>query len=455
MDYFTLIYALYGTAGIFLFWKLPAHYAVAIVYIGGLILLPVGQYRHVSPMVITPYWIIGTALPSDQLVNKSWISPCLALLGALLFDPKRLALFRPEWVDMPMLLWCLWPLAQSLVVAAHPQSGISALYLVGVWGVPWILGRCYFSGNYGRSGLIDIFIVGTVLLLPIAVFETFTTNRVYELVYGPHPFAQDGVIRYAGYRPLAFFEHGNVYGLWLCTAAVAAIWRTMNATQDDAKMPYRLLAALLIIMALAAQSVGAIALMLVGITAILLPLPSLPPRWVGLVVAALILCVAVTYVGGIVPVRDIALHNPLTQKFIALMRAAGRGSFTWRVSQDLKTLPLVQHHFLFGSGVWDWWRPAHTRPWGLPILIIGQFGLAGLLLAVTAPITAFFRHEPLRTEPILPLKHQARFPLAIILAMALADSLFNSFIFLPAIAIAGGLSAKSTVPGFLAGPAPI
>ena len=60
--------------------------------------------------------------------------------------------------------------------------------------------------------------------LPFSVIEGALGPQVYDRVYGPHPLATDGAERYLGFRPLAFFEDGNQFGIWISLAALAALW---------------------------------------------------------------------------------------------------------------------------------------------------------------------------------------------------------------------------------------
>ena len=62
---------------------------------------------------------------------------------------------------------------------------------------------------------------------------------------------------------------------------------------------------------------------------------------------------------------------------VGAIKSVGRGSFSWRIAQDQRALPLATARPLVGTGQWDWWRPQPSRPWGLAMLVLGQFGLIG------------------------------------------------------------------------------
>ena len=114
------------------FKALPPRTAALAVFFGGWLFAPVGVFPAGSSQAgqTHPYWILGSALPSDMLLHKAWLVPCAVLLGALLFDRASLRRFRPSWVDAPLLLWCAWPLLQVAAVrrrAAARRRGVVAV----------------------------------------------------------------------------------------------------------------------------------------------------------------------------------------------------------------------------------------------------------------------------------------------------------------------------------------
>jgi hypothetical protein len=57
--------------------------------------------------------------------------------------------------------------------------------------------------------------------------------------------------------------------------------------------------------------------------------------------------------------------------------APGRLVIHWRKARDQTALPLIAAHPILGTPRWDWWRTNEERPWGLALLILGQFGWIG------------------------------------------------------------------------------
>ena len=104
-------------------------------------------------------------------------------------------------------------------------------------------------------------------------------------------------------------------------------------------------------------------------------------------------------------------------------------------------MELIKGVWLTGNMVWDWWRPAGIRPWGLWLLLIGQFGLIGFVLAYGTISTATGRTlSRLRGRRIW-TKDRPEFALAVIILMMLADSMLNAFLYFPALLAAGALTS--------------
>ncbi len=415
--------------------------AVAVLgsFLGGWILLPVGSYPAGAADALFPYWIIGLALPSDMLLTKAVVAPAAAFLVVLLFDRQALTRLRPVWLDAPVVLWCLWPaVAAAFAAEPRPAPALAIGYLAASWGLPWLLGRLYFASSEGRLLLVKGMVLSALACLPFSLVEGALGPIAYGAVYDTHPFRLDGAVRYVGFRPLGFFENGNQFGLWISLSALAALWLAISSRGPL----WRWAAAILVAMALAAQSMGAIALLALG-AAGLWAFGRVRPRLLASGAAVLIAIGGGVYLSGAIPFQAIAKDTGWGRDIVNSIRGAGRGSFTWRIAQDQKLLADAVARPVTGSAQWDWWRAKETRPWGLSLLIVGQFGLAGLLFAFAtllgpAVATAWTaRSGSVWRPPGLPLL------LASIAVLTVIDALLNSFVFFPAIVAAGGLARSA------------
>lgn len=420
------------------FARLPLRAAILLVTIGGWWLLPVANYPAVPPGTRFPWWITGIALPSDMLVTKAWIPPLVAFGGAALRDWRAVRDWRPTPIDLPMAGWCLWPLVRG-IGGATPPGWIATLYVTGAWGLPWLIARIWLSGRDGELAILRAIGLSGLANVPVAILEGVRPAWLYGLLYGPHPFRNDGIERYIGYRPLGFLEDGNLYGLWAAIAALAAL--SLVRDPNARRKGWGSLAIVNVIVALASQSAGAIILLAIGLALLAAwNLPLFIPALACTLV--LLLLIAAVHFSGILPIQAIG-RTPAGQHLIGAMRSIGRESFLWRVSQDTKTLTTIAAHPIAGTGRWDWWRPYGTRPWGQPLLLLGQYGVMGLALAWGAMLgacgAALSRLRRSRGRP----EADPALPLAIIVLLALADAALNAFFFSPAILAAGAIAASS------------
>lgn len=436
-------FALLMGGALIAFKTLPPRTAALLVFFGGWVFAPVGVFPAGSSQAGQaghPFWILGSALPSDMLLHKAWVVPCAVLLGALLFDRATLRRLRPSWFDLPLLLWCAWPLLQALLFVDEPRPGgaLASLYLFGTWGLTWLVGRLYCAGNEGLQALARALALAGLACLPFALAEGLAGAQSYGWFFEPHPFREDGDERYLGWRPLGFFENGNQYGLWISLCALVAAWVAWSRQATGHR--WRVVAGVVVAMALAAQSVGGLVLALLGAGVLWL---SSRVRARHMVVAALAAggVASAVYVSGVVPVTRIANETALGRAVVGAIKSVGRGSLTWRIAQDQRALPLATAQPLVGTGQWDWWRPQPSRPWGLAMLVLGQFGFVGVALSTSAlllPAAGVAWQAP-RGDPFAP----AGLPwlLAIVVLLAMLDAVMNSFVFFPAVLIAAALAS--------------
>lgn len=395
----------------------------------GWLLLPVAAYPAdvISPdgftMEVIGITLPGRLFPTKALVVAITVFACLAVKAPALFARLRWTL-----PDVALGLFCLSPLLAVAAGKVTVEQGLfQTAYLSGVWGCTWLTGRLALADEQGRRGLVTaIMASGACLLLP-AILEGLRPAWLYAAVYGPHPFVLSGVTRYFGYRPLAFFEDGNQYGMWISMAALVCLHAVV--VREKRSGGHIALAALVTAAAIASQSVGAILLLATGCCLMLVPTRA--RRAIIVATALLTVLGGTAYLSGRVPIRDWALHTSSGQAVSAMLRASSRGSLGWRVQRDQKALRLIYQAPLAGHGRWDWWRPAGSHPWGLPLLIAGQFGLLALAFATLALLAAPLRDIWRGSKSVLP----------ILIVLAAMDSWLNSAIYLPAILAAAAIAA--------------
>jgi hypothetical protein len=142
IDLVYLVFALASLAS-FRVWRPPV--AALVVFLGGWLLLPVGHFPAGSASTEFPYRITGLAVPSDMLPTKAWLAPAAVVMGRS-FSTERpgARCARCGWTCQSC---CGAPgrCCKKRSSAKRIPRRVASLYLVGCWGLPWLLGQLYFS----------------------------------------------------------------------------------------------------------------------------------------------------------------------------------------------------------------------------------------------------------------------------------------------------------------------
>ena len=167
--------ALYGWIVIVLmmFSILPSRRAVIASFLGAWLFLPEAQ-------------IPFPGLPDLTKVTATSFG---VLLGALIFDSGRLMRFRPSWVDIPIVAWCLSPLAASITNGLGVYDGLSAsLDQIAAWGVPYLMGRLYLTDLASLRDLAIGILIGGLIYVPLCLIEIRLSPQLHRWVYGARGF---------------------------------------------------------------------------------------------------------------------------------------------------------------------------------------------------------------------------------------------------------------------------
>lgn len=189
--------------------------AVLAAFVAGLLFLPIGSYQ----------------LPGLPDYDKTSAVHLGVLLGVALFDRSRLFSFRPRAIDLPMLVYCVTPCLTSVTNHLGIYDGLSAsLEEAIVWGLPYLVGRLYFSDLAGQRSLAVALLIGGLLYVPLCLYEIRMSPQLHRIVYGTaqHAFSQS--VRLGGYRPMVFLKHGLMVGMWMAMASLVGIWLWRSGT---------------------------------------------------------------------------------------------------------------------------------------------------------------------------------------------------------------------------------
>ncbi|WP_019505645.1 hypothetical protein [Pleurocapsa sp. PCC 7319] len=196
---------------IYLFHRFSSQKAVVISFIGGALFLP--QLVEFPLPLIPDYTTLSAACYS-------------VLLATCLCDRQRLRLYKFGWLDLPMIVWCLCPFASSITNGLGIYDGLSAsLGTLVIYGVPYFLGRIYLNNLTGMRQLVIGIFLGGLIYVPLCLLEVAISPQLHNIIYGYHgieEFTQS--IRYGGFRPNVFMEHGLSVGMWMMAATLIGIW---------------------------------------------------------------------------------------------------------------------------------------------------------------------------------------------------------------------------------------
>ena len=421
------------------FRRYPIRVAILLNFIGGWAVLPAAHYAFSSDL--DPYWILGNSLPTDYFLTKATVTGLTGLLWVLLFDRQIFRSFRLTFWDLPMLMWCVVPLLSAI---ANPeffgQGVVGLLYQLLAWGVPYVLGRLYFSDTASLRLAAKAFVIAGLLYVPICLIEIGAGPQFYAHLYGYQPHRWARAHRYFGFRPIGLLENGTQLGIWMATSALIAVWLWLRHTVDRILgLPTAWAAIILSVVTLLCQSGGSI-LLFVGLMPFVFVSRRYFPRVLAIFLALGILLFASLRLTNAVSVRALIKRNPAAHSAAVFLKDIGRGSLVLRLEQDERTVDLALEQPILGSNQWDWWRNSGLRPAGLWLLAFGMYGLFGLLALQAVQLIPVIRVVwfPLARSDIEDLNLRHAF-VAVILMTAI-DNLLNSAMILPLLLVIGGMS---------------
>jgi len=419
----------------FLFLLLPPKRAVSTSLLVGWLFLPVASY----------------SLQGFLDYSKITATCLIVFLAAALLDKdKRLWNFRPTRFDLPMLVWCLCPLATALSNNLGVYDGISAVIQQTIlWGLPYVMGRAYFGDFKGLRELAVVLLIGGLIYIPLCLYEIRMSPQLHSTIYGFHQHNFSQTMRFGGWRPTVFLQHGLAVGLFMCMTSLIGTWLWY-------RMPSRIfpgrsvgwLIVLLLITSVLVKSSGALVLFALGLLVLFLSTMLRTRVLAVLLLLSFPLYIAARTVGGW-----------SGDQLLALAQLSGSEerveSLLTRLRSEYYLMERAKLQPLLGWGGWDRSLVGNenhivkTRegllvkviPDSFWIIIFGMYGLVGLAsitIVLLIPLLLLIRRFPASswaTPEIAPVA-----VLTITLGLYMLDNLMNDMVNPLFILAAGGVT---------------
>lgn len=408
----------------YLFIRFPAQRAVIISFVVAWLFLP--QVSYPIP-ILPPLTKISTA--------------CYGiLLATIIYDTERITTFKPGWLDIPMVIWCLCPIVSQVTNGGSPISP-TFLQIIS-WGTPYFLGRLYLGSLDGLRQLAIGIFAGGLAYIPFTLIEGVKGPILHQMVYGVNAVDDwSQARRMGGWRPVVFMQHGLMVGVWMMTAALIGIWLWQSGTIK--KFQGRNIKTLAIILTIAfflCRSTGAYSLF--GIALIVL----FSAKWFRTSLPLLFI------IGYVVFYLYVSASGQFSSKdvidFITQLFGEERAaSLKFRFDMEEILGEKARQRFLFGWGdsggnrVYNQYGEDISITdslWIIAFGIYGTVGLASLFSSLLLPVVAFCFKYPARTWSNPKVAPAAA--LGVALTMYVFDCVLNAMTNPIFAVVAGGIS---------------
>jgi hypothetical protein len=324
------------------------------------------------------------------------------ILATILYDVGRFQTFQFGWLDVPMLVWCICPFVSSVTNGLGVYDGFAnSLTVVVNWGIPYFLGRIYLGNLEGLKKLAIGIFIGGLAYVPLCLYESKMSPQLHRIFYGfsaRTDWAQN--IRYGGWRPTVFMEHGLMVGVWMMMATLTGIWLWQTGIIKRLwNIQMKWLVAALFVTTILVRSTGAWLLLAVGI-AILFSV-----KWFR---TPLLMVALISYISLYLYTGATGTYN--SQQVVSVLSTVINeeriSSFEFRVRNEAILSEKARQQPIFGWGghgrnrveaTVEGERAAVTD--SLWIIAFGQKGTVGLVslfAALLLPVVAFTMAYPAR-----------------------------------------------------------
>jgi hypothetical protein len=418
---------------ILLFSRFPARKAVIISFLVAWLFLPQASME-----------IVG--IPDFTKMNAT----CYGILVAtLLFDAGRITSFRPSWIDIPMVIWCLCPYASSLTNQLAPDINplydgfSSSLGNIVAWGIPYFLGRIYLNSLEGLRQMAKAIFIGGLVYVPLCLYEIRMSPQLHRIVYGGFAHSFEQTMRQGSFRPTVFMETGLAVAAFMMAALLIGVWFWQSRQiRQIWGIPIEWLLVVMLVTIILSRSFGSYALLAAGLGILFAGTQfrtALPIYLVtmGIAVYLYVNAATETYFG-----------DQLLETLSGIFPPERLQSLEFRLNNEELLADHARERFWFG---WAGWGRSLVPldPWGrkaiqdsLWVLTFGMHGIVGMTSIFTAMLLPPLKLFVTRYSPNSWLKPKASGAavLGVIVILYMVDCILNAMVNPIYVLVCGGIA---------------
>ena len=202
-------------------WRWPPSKATAVLFLGGLLLLPELVFfkppglPDFGKLELVPIWILiwAAVFHRERFASapkSRWFRVCI---GLLVFGSVFTVFLNTD----------PYSVGQRNVPGHVPYDAVHAVLnaLLSV-ALPFYLGAVMFRGSRDLRVLLTTLVVAALLYSPLQFIEMILSPQLHRWVYGFHQHAFLQVMRGSSYRPMVFMAHGLAVAIFTTLALMAA-----------------------------------------------------------------------------------------------------------------------------------------------------------------------------------------------------------------------------------------
>ncbi|MFN7292819.1 MAG: hypothetical protein ACK5YR_08770 [Pirellula sp.] len=192
--------------------------AIVVSYFGAWLFLPMASYNFTA------------LLPYDK-----WTAATLGSLAcSVVLGGDKLFSWRPSWVDLPMIAWCLSPMLSNTFGGYGPYEGLCGVSDKTLqWVIPYLLGRSHFRDHASLLFLAKSFLIAGLIYLPLCWYEIRMSPQLHSKTYGMFQHEWHQLMRGGGFRPIVYMQHAIAVSTFICITLSIGwwLWRTGKVTK--------------------------------------------------------------------------------------------------------------------------------------------------------------------------------------------------------------------------------